>query len=240
MPGPTLLKLREWTYRKLGENASSRSTDSSDANFSENPNYPLDSVDAAINAALDEIGVRIDHDCFKRSDTSDAVNGEVAVPATFGCRLQLSFRTDTSQDWQPLQSFTEEWLDQHRPDWRTTTVDEPDGYFVKGDYTGAYKYSLTPQLSGTITGGLLRRWTIKLGTLTTKTDTADVLMLFPGQQFSFVPNMAASFLVPNDSEDEEGFSRAQRFIMAAERDIGYMRQRIKAVTAANSASYRSR
>lgn len=240
MAGPTLLTLRKWTYRKLGENASSISADSADANFSENPNYPLESVDACINQALDEMALRLDHDAFKSSDTADAVNGEVAVPATYGNRLQLSFRRSSSDTWQPLEPTTEEWLDIHQPDWRTTTLTVPDRYFVKAKSDGIIYYSLTPQLSATVTSGLLRRWTIKLGTLSAKTDTADALQMFPAQQFSYIPSMAAYFLVMNDSEDERGAMRADTFMAAAERDLGYMRMRLRSLAAPGYSSYRSR
>lgn len=240
MPGPTLLTLRKWTYRKLGENASSRSTDSADSNFSENPNYPLESLDAAINAALDDMGLRLDHDCFKTSDTANAVNGEVTCPATYGSRLQLSFRNSSSDPWQPLNPVTEEWMDIHRPDWRTTTLAIPDGYFVKAKSDGTIAYCLTPQLSTTVTSGLLRKWVLKLGTLVAKTDTADILQLFPSQQFSYVPNMAAYFLVMNDSEDQAGPERASAFLAAAERDIAYMRMRLRSLSAAGFSDYRRR
>lgn len=241
MAGPTLLTLRKWTYRRLEQNASTRSTDAADASHVENPDYPLADVDEAINDSLQVISMRLNHDFFKSSDTADAVAAEAAVPSTYGSRLQLSFRGSSSEAWTPLDPITEEEADIRMPSWRTSTVSRPSHFMVK--YTGASAavYRLVPVLTATVTSGLLRRWSAKVTTLSLKTDTADVLELFPEERMIFVPCYAASLLDQDTSPvNAAGHTRAMVNAARADLSLERMRQRLNVLAAQGSASYRVR
>ena len=235
MPGPTLLTLRKWTYRRLDENASTRSTDAADASHVENPNYPLSDVDEAINDALQTIPLRLDHDFFKSSATVDAAAAETTLPATYGSRLQLSFRASSTDSWRPLEPITEEEADIRMPSWRTSTVTAPTHFFVKDSGSGTAYYRLVPVLTATVTSGIFQRFSAKVTTLSAKTDTADILEYFPDQRMIYVPCLAASIL-----DLEHDTPRQQTNAALAEQALEKMRQRLKILAAQGSMSYRRR
>jgi hypothetical protein len=232
MPGPTLLKLRELTYRILGENADTISIDSTDSSYQDNPNYPLDRVDNAINEARYWLARMLDHGTMRSSDVVNAVSGETAFPTTFLCRLILRFRSSTSADYgPPLPMYTEEDLDTMQPGWRDEdSSSTPRAVVYRAKYDGTMTYELIPALSATVTSGLLRAWTRKPTALSTKTDTADELMIFPELQHTIIPYRAACIL---DFDNEVKAQRTMYLEAQTEKQLAHARRTLQTMAGKN-------
>lgn len=228
MAGPTLLDLRKATYRIMGENAADISTDSTNPNFKDNPNYPLAVVDANINAARLWLIRSIALGRFMTSATADAVSTEVALNlTTFGGCLQIRFRQSSADDYQPpLQGYTEDELDNNKAGWRNQTASQPWGFVYREKIDGTATYQLVPTLEATVTSGLLVSYVSKPTALSAKTDIATELAHFEEYKLLVVPYKAAA-LMPYDIEDEEGAARVMRYDEAAEYNLAKCRKILK-------------
>lgn len=161
-------------------------------------------VDKAINLGRRSLLRKVGIGLYRSTSTQDAKAGALTLPADFFNQAIVSFRANSTAQWNVLTAHDARWMDQRYANWREQTAAVPSKIVWSLETTGKVA-RLYPQPTSTVTGGLLWNYNAQLEDLAADDDVCPLMQMFPEFEMLAIPAAALRvlYLLEGGAADEQ-------------------------------------